>query len=124
MKKMTKMLCALLCGVLLCGAVAVAMPKEDTVAAAAPVRKQIVLEPEKPGTASLKIGEQIKLSVGSANIGKKSENQAVGSGSGSGSGESTDKDTGWGVLDDSDAVTVDKETGVVIGEKTGTAKVG
>lgn len=70
MKKMTKMLCALLCGVLLCGAVAVAMPKEDNAAAAAPVRKQIVLEPEKPGTVSLKIGEQIRLSVGSANIGK------------------------------------------------------
>lgn len=131
MKKMTKMLCALLCGVLLCGAVAVAMPKEDNAAAAAPVRKQIVLEPEKPGTVSLKIGEQIRLSVGSANIGKKSENQAAESGSGessdatgSGSGESKNKDTGWGILDDSDAVTVDKETGVVTGEKTGTAQVG
>ncbi len=131
MKKMTKMLCALLCGVLLCGAVAVAMPKEDNAAAAAPVRKQIVLEPEKQGTVSLKIGEQIKLSVGSANIGKKSENQAAESGSGessdatgSGSGESKNKDTGWGILDDSDAVTVDKETGVVTGEKTGTAQVG
>ena len=118
MKKMTKMLCALLCGVLLCGAVAVATPKENNAASAAPVRKQIVLEPEKPRTASLKIGEQIKLSVGSANIGKKSENQAAGS------GESADKDTSWGVLDDSDAVTVEKESGVVTAEKTGTATVG
>jgi len=119
MKKMTKMLCALLCGVLLCGAVAVATPKENNAASAAPVRKQMVLEPEKPRTASLKIGEQIKLSVGSADIGKKSENQAAGS------GESTDKDTSWGILDgDSDAVTVEKESGVVTAEKTGTATVG
>lgn len=119
MKKMTKMLCALLCGVLLCGAVAVATPKENNAASAAPVRKQMVLEPEKPRTASLKIGEQIKLSVGSADIGKKSENQAAGS------GESTDKDTNWGILDgDSDAVTVEKESGVVTAEKTGTATVG
>ncbi len=118
MKKMKKMLCALLCGVLLCGAVAVATPKENNAASAAPVRKQMVLEPEKPRTASLKIGEQIKLSVGSANIGKKLENQAAGS------GESADKDTSWGVLDDSDAVTVEKESGVVTAEKTGTATVG
>lgn len=118
-KKMTKLLCALLCGVLVCGAVAAAVPKDDNAAIAAPVRTQIVLEPENPKTVTLKIGEQIKLSVGSANIGKKSENQAAGS------GESADKDTNWGIWDgDSDAVTVEKESGVVTAEKTGTATVG
>ena len=70
-KKMTKLLCALLCGVLVCGAVAAAVPKDDNAAIAAPVRTQIVLEPENPKTVTLKIGEQIKLAVGSANIGKK-----------------------------------------------------
>ena len=118
-KKMTKLLCALLCGVLVCGAVAAAVPKDDNAAIAAPVRTQIVLEPESQKTVTLKIGEQIKLSVGSANIGKKSENQAAGS------GESADKDTNWGIWDgDSDAVTVEKESGVVTAEKTGTATVG
>lgn len=119
MKKMTKLLCALLCGVLVCGAVAVAVPKDNNAAIAAPVRTQIVLEPESQKTVTLKIGEQIKLAVGSANIGKKSENQAAGS------GESADKDTNWGIWDgDSDAVTVEKESGVVTAEKTGTATVG
>lgn len=118
-KKMTKLLCALLCGVLVCGAVAAAVPKDDNAAIAAPVRTQIVLEPESQKTVTLKIGEQIKLAVGSANIGKKSENQAAGS------GESADKDTNWGIWDgDSDAVTVEKESGVVTAEKTGTATVG
>lgn len=118
-KKMTKLLCALLCGVLVCGAVAVAVPKDDNAAIAAPVRTQIVLEPENPKTVTLKIGEQIKLSVGSANIGKKSENQATGS------GESADKDTNWGIWDgDSDAVIVDEETGVVTAKKEGEAQVG
>lgn len=118
-KKMTKLLCALLCGVLVCGAVAVAVPKDDNAAIAAPVRTQIVLEPENPKTVTLKIGEQIKLSVGSANIGKKSENQAAGS------GESADKDTNWGIWDgDSDAVTVEKESGVVTAKKEGEAQVG
>ena len=119
MKKMTKLLCALLCGVLVCGAVAVAVPKDDNAAIAAPVRTQIVLEPESQKTVTLKIGEQIKLSVGSANIGKKSENQAAGS------GESADKDTNWGIWDgDSDAVTVEKESGVVTAKKEGEAQVG
>lgn len=118
-KKMTKLLCALLCGVLVCGAVAAAVPKDDNAAIAAPVRTQIVLEPENPKTVTLKIGEQIKLSVGSANIGKKSENQAAGS------GESADKDTNWGIWDgDSDAVTVEKESGVVTAKKEGEAQVG
>lgn len=118
-KKMTKLLCALLCGMLVCGAVAVAVPKDDNAAIAAPVRTQIVLEPENPKTVTLKIGEQIKLSVGSANIGKKSENQAAGS------GESADKDTNWGIWDgDSDAVIVDEETGVVTAKKEGEAQVG
>lgn len=118
-KKMTKLLCALLCGVLVCGAVAAAVPKDDNAAIAAPVRTQIVLEPENPKTVTLKIGDQIKLSVGSANIGKKSENQAAGS------GESADKDTNWGIWDgDSDAVTVEKESGVVTAKKEGEAQVG
>ena len=117
-KKMTKLLCALLCGVLVCGAVAAAVPKDDNAAIAAPVRTQIVLEPENPKTVTLKIGEQIKLSVGSANIGKKSENQAAGS------GESADKETKWGVINDSDAVIVDEETGVVTAKKEGEAQVG
>ncbi len=118
-KKMTKLLCALLCGVLVCGAVAAAVPKDDNAAIAAPVRTQIVLEPESQKTVTLKIGEQIKLAVGSANIGKKSENQAAGS------GESADKDTNWGIWDgDSDAVTVEKESGVVTAKKEGEAQVG
>lgn len=117
-KKMTKLLCALLCGVLVCGAVAAAVPKDDNAAIAAPVRTQIVLEPENPKTVTLKIGEQIKLSVGSANIGKKSENQAAGS------GESASKETKWSVINDSDAVIVDEKTGVVTAKKEGEAQVG
>lgn len=118
MKKMTKLLCALLCGVLVCGAVAAAVPKDDNAAIAAPVRKQIVLEPDKPRTATMKIGEQVKLAIGYANAGIKSESQ------GSGSGEESGQDTPWGILDDSDAVTVDAETGVVTAEKEGTATIG
>ena len=117
-KKMTKLLCALLCGVLVCGAVAVAVPKDDNAAIAAPVRTQIVLEPDKPRTATMKIGEQVKLAIGYANAGIKSESQ------GSGSGEESGQDTPWGILDDSDAVTVDAETGVVTAEKEGTATIG
>lgn len=117
-KKMTKLLCALLCGVLVCGAVAAAVPKDDNAAIAAPVRKQIVLEPDKPRTATMKIGEQVKLAIGYANAGIKSESQ------GSGSGEESGQDTQWGILDDSDAVTVDAETGVVTAEKEGTATIG
>lgn len=117
-KKMTKLLCALLCGVLVCGAVAAAVPKDDNAAIAAPVRTQIVLEPDKPRTATMKIGEQVKLAIGYANAGIKSESQ------GSGSGEESGQDTPWGILDDSDAVTVDAETGVVTAEKEGTATIG
>lgn len=117
-KKMTKLLCALLCGVLVFGAVAAAVPKDDNAAIAAPVRKQIVLEPDKPRTATMKIGEQVKLAIGYANAGIKSESQ------GSGSGEESGQDTPWGILDDSDAVTVDAETGVVTAEKEGTATIG
>ena len=117
-KKMTKLLCALLCGVLVCGAVAAAVPKDDNAAIAAPVRTQIVLEPESQKTVTLKIGEQIKLSVGYISAGKKSENKTAGS------GESTSKETKWGVINDSDAVIVDEETGVVTAKKEGEAQVG
>lgn len=117
-KKMTKLLCALLCGVLVCGAVAVAVPKDDNAAIAAPVRTQIVLEPENQKTVTLKIGEQIKLAVGYISAGEKSENKTAGS------GESTSKETKWGVINDSDAVIVDEETGVVTAEKEGEAQVG
>ena len=117
-KKMTKLLCALLCGVLVCGAVAVAVPKDDNAAIAAPVRTQIVLEPESQKTVTLKIGEQIKLAVGYISAGEKSENKTTGS------GESTSKETKWGVINDSDAVIVDEETGVVTAEKEGEAQVG
>ena len=117
-KKMTKLLCALLCGVLVCGAVAVAVPKDDSAAIAAPVRTQIVLEPENQKTVTLKIGEQIKLAVGYISAGEKSENKTAGS------GESTSKETKWGVINDSDAVIVDEETGVVTAEKEGEAQVG
>lgn len=118
MKKKTKLLCALLCGVLLCGAVAVATPKEDNAAAAAPVRKQIVLEPDQSRTATMKIGEQVKLAMGYVHAGTKSKNQ------GSGSGEESGQDTSWGILNDSNAVTVDAETGVVTANEEGTAEVG
>ena len=117
-KKMTKLLCALLCGVLVCGAVAAAVPKDDNAAIAAPVRTQIVLEPENQKTVTLKIGEQIKLAVGYISAGEKSENKTAGS------GESTSKETKWGVINDSDAVIVDEETGVVTAEKEGEAQVG
>lgn len=117
-KKMTKLFCALLCGVLVCGAVAVAVPKDDNAAIAAPVRTQIVLEPESQKTVTLKIGEQIKLAVGYISAGEKSENKTAGS------GESTSKETKWGVINDSDAVIVDEETGVVTAKKEGEAQVG
>lgn len=117
-KKMTKLLCALLCGVLVCGAVAAAVPKDDNAAIAAPVRTQIVLEPENPKTVTLKIGEQIKLAVGYISTGEKSENKTAGS------GESARKETKWGVINDSDAVIVDEETGVVTAKKEGEAQVG
>lgn len=117
-KKMTKLFCALLCGVLVCGAVAVAVPKDDNAAIAAPVRTQIVLEPESQKTVTLKIGEQIKLAVGYISAGEKSENKTAGS------GESTRKETKWGVINDSDAVIVDEETGVVTAKKEGEAQVG
>lgn len=117
-KKMTKLLCALLCGVLVCGAVAAAVPKDDNAAIAAPVRTQIVLEPESQKTVTLKIGEQIKLSVGYISTGEKSENKTAGS------GESASKETKWSVINNSDAVIVDEKTGVVTAKKEGEAQVG
>lgn len=116
-KKMTKLLCALLCGVLVCGAVAVAVPKDDQ--GTTPVPRQVPVEivtGDSKTSVSMKQNEQIQLVV-------KEENQSEQPMTGSGSGNPSDSESKWEIKEGNDIIELDGTTGVVSAKKAGTAEV-
>lgn len=116
-KKMTKLLCALLCGVLVCGAVAVAVPKDDQ--ETTPVPRQVPVEivtGDSKTSVSMKQNEQIQLVV-------KEENQSEQPMTGSGSGNPSDSESKWEIKEGNDIIELDGTTGVVSAKKAGTAEV-
>lgn len=120
MKKKTKLLCALLCGVLLCGAVAVATPKEDADVTPAPrqVSVEIVQNGKDPTTTeTMKKGETIQLVVKQDTA--SSEEQTAGSGSGNPSEPESD----WEIEEGQGVIELDGKTGVVKAKEAGEATV-
>lgn len=116
-KKMTKLLCALLCGVLVCGAVAVAVPKDDQ--ETTPVPRQVPVEivtGDSKTSVSMKQNEQIQLVV-------KEESQPEQPMTGSGSGNPSDSESEWEIKEGNDIIELDGTTGVVSAKKAGTAEV-
>lgn len=116
-KKMTKLLCALLCGVLVCGAVAVAVPKDDQ--GTTPVPRQVPVEivtGDSKTSVSMKQNEQIQLVV-------KEENQSEQPMTGSGSGKPSDSESEWEIKEGNDIIELDGTTGVVSAKKAGIAEV-
>lgn len=116
-KKMTKLLCALLCGVLVCGAVAVAVPKDDQ--GTTPVPRQVPVEivtGDSKTSVSMKQNEQIQLVV-------KEESQPEQPMTGSGSGNPSDSESEWEIKEGNDIIELDGTTGVVSAKKAGIAEV-
>lgn len=116
-KKMTKLLCALLCGVLVCGAVAVAVPKDDQ--ETTPVPRQVPVEivtGDSKTSVSMKQNEQIQLVV-------KEESQPEQPMTGSGSGNPSDSESEWEIKEGNDIIELDGTTGVVSAKKAGIAEV-
>lgn len=116
-KKMTKLLCALLCGVLVCGAVAAAVPKDDQGTTSAPRQVPVdIVTGDSRTSVSMKQNEQIQLVV-------KEENQPEQPMTGSGSGNPSDSESEWEIKKGSDIIELDGTTGVVSAKKAGTAEV-
>lgn len=116
-KKMTKLLCALLCGVLVCGAVAAAVPKDDQGTTPAPRQVPVdIVTGDSRTSVSMKQNEQIQLVV-------KEENQSEQPMTGSGSGNPSDSESEWEIKKGSDIIELDGTTGVVSAKKAGTAEV-
>lgn len=116
-KKMTKLLCALLCGVLVCGAVAVAVPKDDQGATPAPRQVPVeIVTGDSKTSVSMKQNEQIQLVV-------KEENQSEQPMTGSGSGNPSDSESEWEIKEGNDIIELDGTTGVVSAKKAGIAEV-
>lgn len=116
-KKMTKLLCALLCGVLVCGAVAAAVPKDDQGTTPAPRQVPVdIVTGDSRTSVSMKQNEQIQLVV-------KEENQPEQPMTGSGSGNPSDSESKWEIKKGSDIIELDGTTGVVSAKKAGTAEV-
>lgn len=116
-KKMTKLLCALLCGVLVCGAVAAAVPKDDQGTTPAPRQVPVdIVTGDSRTSVSMKQNEQIQLVV-------KEENQPEQPMTGSGSGNPSDSESEWEIKKGSDIIELDGTTGVVSAKKAGTAEV-
>lgn len=116
-KKMTKLLCALLCGVLVCGAVAVAVPKDDQ--GTTPVPRQVpvgIVTGDSKTSVSMKQNEQIQLVV-------KEESQPEQPMTGSGSGNPSDSESEWEIKEGNDIIELDGTTGVVSAKKAGIAEV-
>lgn len=116
-KKMTKLLCALLCGVLVCGAVAVAVPKDDQ--GTTPVPRQVPVEivtGDSKTSVSMKQNEQIQLVV-------KEESQPEQPMTGSGSGNPSDSESEWEIKEGNDIIELNGTTGVVSAKKAGIAEV-
>lgn len=116
-KKMTKLLCALLCGVLVCGAVAAAVPKDDQGTTPAPRQVPVdIVTGDSRTSVSMKQNEQIQLVV-------KEENQPEQPMTGSGSGTPSDSKSEWKIEKGNDIIELDGTTGVVSAKKAGTAEV-
>lgn len=116
-KKMTKLLCALLCGVLVCGAVAVAVPKDDQGTTPAPRQVPVeIVTGDSKTSVSMKQNEQIQLVV-------KEENQSEQPMTGSGSGKPSDSESEWEIKEGNDIIELDGTTGVVSAKKAGIAEV-
>ena len=116
-KKMTKLLCALLCGVRVCGAVAAAVPKDDQGTTPAPRQVPVdIVTGDSRTSVSMKQNEQIQLVV-------KEENQPEQPMTGSGSGNPSDSESEWEIKKGSDIIELDGTTGVVSAKKAGTAEV-
>lgn len=65
MKTIRRLSCAILAGILLCGALAFALPDRDKEVRDAPIRT-VVLEAEQPGTVDMKVGEQVQIVLSDA----------------------------------------------------------
>lgn len=116
-KKMTKLLCTLLCGVLVCGAVAVAVPKDDQGTTPAPRQVPVeIVTGDSKTSVSMKQNEQIQLVV-------KEENQSEQPMTGSGSGKPSDSESEWEIKEGNDIIELDGTTGVVSAKKAGIAEV-
>jgi len=116
-KKMTKLLCALLCGVLVCGAVAAAVPKDDQGTTPAPRQVPVdIVTGDSRTSVSMKQNEQIQLVV-------KEENQSEQPMTGSGSGNPSDSESKWEIKEGNDIIELDGTTGVVSAKKAGIAEV-
>lgn len=116
-KKMTKLLCALLCGVLVCGAVAAAVPKDDQGTTPAPRQVPVeIVTGDSRTSVSMKQNEKIQLVV-------KEESQPEQPMTGSGSGNPSDSESEWEIKKGSDIIELDGTTGVVSAKKAGTAEV-
>ena len=116
-KKMTKLLCALLCGVLVCGAVAAAVPKDDQGTTPAPRQVPVdIVTGDSRTSVSMKQNERIQLVF-------KEENQSEQPMTGSGSGNPSDSESEWEIKKGSDIIELDGTTGVVSAKKAGTAEV-
>lgn len=116
-KKMTKLLCALLCGVLVCGAVAAAVPKDDQGTTPAPRQVPVeIVTGDSRTSVSMKQNEKIQLVV-------KEESQPEQPMTGSGSGTPSDSKSEWKIEKGNDIIELDGTTGVVSAKKAGTAEV-
>lgn len=116
-KKMTKLLCALLCGVLVCGAVAAAVPKDDQGTTPAPRQVPVeIVTGDSRTSVSMKQNEKIQLVV-------KEESQPEQPMTGSGSGNPSDSESEWEIKKGNDIIELDGTTGVVSAKKAGTAEV-
>lgn len=116
-KKMTKLLCALLCGVLVCGAVAAAVPKDDQETTPAPRQVPVdIVTGDSRTSVSMKQNEKIQLVV-------KEESQPEQPMTGSGSGTPSDSKSEWKIEKGNDIIELDGTTGVVSAKKAGTAEV-
>lgn len=116
-KKMTKLLCALLCGVLVCGAVAAAVPKDDQGTTPAPRQVPVeIVTGDSRTSVSMKQNEKIQLVV-------KEESQPEQPMTGSGSGTPSGSKSEWKIEKGNDIIELDGTTGVVSAKKAGTAEV-
>ena len=120
-KKMTKLLCALLCGVLVCGAVAAAVPKDDTDVAPAPrqVQAAIMNGKDPTTTETMKKGETIQLVV------KQDDDSSEKQTAGSGSGNPSESESDWEIQEQQgqNVIELAPKTGIVKAKEAGEATV-
>ncbi|MDO5806363.1 MAG: Ig-like domain-containing protein [Eubacteriales bacterium] len=118
---MTKLLCALLCGVLVCGAVAAATPKDNTDVAPAPrqVQAAIMNGKDPTTTETMKKGETIQLVV------KQDDDSSEKQTAGSGSGNPSESESDWEIQEQQgqNVIELAPKTGIVKAKEAGEATV-